>query len=490
VARDFNGDGKLDLAVLSQGSGAIFVFLGKGDGTFQPAGHFAVVPGCGRMIAADFNGDGNLDLASTNAERDIVSILLGNGDGTFQGHLDYATGSVPFPVAVGDLNGDGKLDLVVGNSGANTFSVLLGNGDGTFQTHIDYPTISNPQSAVLADFNGDGKLDLAVFSEGAGTSILLGNGDGTFQHFADYTTGCGGGNDCTAAVGDLNGDGKLDLAVRLAPAAVSVFLGNGDGTFQTPLSSATGSNPNQVTIGDFNGDGKLDLVAANLGGTTVSVLLQTTGGPAVTLTPASLTFAAQQVGTFSPTQQATLTNTGGAPLKITGIGPTGDYTFGCNCDSTLAAGASCTLRVMFFPTSAPGTRLGTVTITDNAPGSPHKLQLSGTASGSGSIILALSPPSLDFGSVPVGSSSNPQTVTVTNNGTVAASFVPPLGFLIRGTNAGDFHLDSQCGSSLRPQASCTVAVTFKPTATGSRTGLFVARQGAATVRIPLSGTGT
>jgi hypothetical protein len=441
------------------------------------------------MIAADFNEDGKLDLAATNDGNDTVSILLGNGDGTFQGHVDYATGSTPFPIAAGDLNGDGKLDLVVGNAGANTFSVLLGNGDGTFQTHVDYPTIPDPQSVVLADFNGDGKLDLAVFSEGDGTSILLGNGDGTFRHLADYTTGCGGGNDCTAAVGDLNGDGKLDLAVRLAPAAVSVFLGNGDGTFQTPLRFATcATNPNQVTIGDFNGDGRLDLVAANLNGTTVSVLLQTTG-VAVSLTPNTLMFAPQAVGTFSAAQQATLKNVGDSALKIANLGRSGDFYGAQNCPGSLQPGASCTIKVTFTPTSG-ATRSGDVIITNNAPGSPQKLSLGGTGSGTGSIILTLSPPSLSFADVVVGTTSSPQTVTVSNIGTVAASFVNPFGFTIQGANWRDFGEQPSCGISLTPNQSCTIKVTFKPTTSGPRTGFFVVRQGAASVQIPLSGTGT
>jgi hypothetical protein len=188
--------------------------------------------------------------------------------------------------------------------------------------------------------------------------------------------------------------------------------------------------------------------------------------PEVTLTPTSLTFASQPVGTISPTQQATLANTGSAELKMSSIGgPSGDFTLDTKCPSGLKAGASCTLNVTFTPTSA-GAKLGAVVITDNAPGSPHTLQLRGTATGTGSIILTLSPASLDFGSVAVGSSSDPQTVTVTNNGTVAASLVPPLGLFIRGTNNRDFHLNSQCGMSLAPQASCTATVTFQPTTGG------------------------
>jgi len=130
-----------------------------------------------------------------------------------------------------------------------------------------------------------------------------------------------------------------------------------------------------------------------------------------------------------------------------------------------------------------------VTIVDNAPGSPHKLPLSGTGSGTGSIILQLSPPSLSFGSVPVGTTSASQTVMLTNNGTVAARFLEPFGFATSGTDWRYFHKDPHCGTSLAPGKSCKVSVFFKPLAKGTRTGVFLVRQGAASVSIPLSGTG-
>jgi uncharacterized repeat protein (TIGR03803 family) len=213
------------------------------------------------------------------------------------------------------------------------------------------------------------------------------------------------------------------------------------------------------------------------------------GGPVVSLTPTSLTFAAQPVGTFSAAKLATLKNTGSGALKIISIGRSGDFYEGNNCPASLATGASCTLSVKFTPTSG-GTRLGAVTIFDNAPGSPHKLALSGTGSGTGSIILKLSPASLSFGGVAVGSTSASQTMTLTIVGTVAASFLDPFGFATSGTNWRDFHKQPQCGTSLAPGKSCTISVFFKPLATGTRTGFFLVRQGAASAQIPLSGTGT
>jgi hypothetical protein len=444
------------------------------------------------MVEGDFNGDGNLDLATTSINASTVSILLGNGDGTFQAHRDYAVGNLPYAMAAGDLNSDGKLDLVVGNAGDDTFSILLGNGDGTFQTRFDYPTVANPQSAVIADFNGDGKLDLAVFSEGDGTSILLGKGDGTFHRLVDYSTGCGPENaECTAAAADLNGDGKLDLVVRNngnGPAVLLVLLGNGDGTFQSPSSFPTGSRPSQVVIGDFNGDGKLDLAVPNAWSDTVSVFLQTTGGPAVTLKPASVSFPVlRTVGTTSLEQKVKLTNTGNGELDVAGITVTGadpgDFAQSNNCTPTVAGGASCLITVTFTPT-AQGVRTASVSITDNAPGSPQTVPLTGRGT-----FLKWAPRSMYMGEEPVGTSSPAYTVKVSNAGTAPISL---YSITIGGVNPGDFTQTNTCGSSLNPGASCTIEVTFTPTAVGDRLE-HVAIQDSAfggTHRVGLLGKGT
>ena len=264
---DFNGDGRLDLAVVDYDNGAVDVLLGKGDGTFQSEVAYPTGSAPYAVAVGDFNGDGKLDLAVANGCTNCpfggsVSILLGKGDGTFQTHVDYATGNNPGAIAVGDFNGDGKLDLSVVNTSDSTVGVLLGNGDGTFQTQVAYPTAATAccQSVVgVGDFNGDGNLDLVV-AAGTGVSVLLGKGDGTFQAHVDYS---GGG----AAVGDFNRDGKLDLT-----GGASVLLGHGDGTFGTPIS--TGAAGGNTALGDFNGDGKLDMaVANNYDGSTISVLL-------------------------------------------------------------------------------------------------------------------------------------------------------------------------------------------------------------------------
>src|SRR5439155_1623497 len=181
----------------------------------------------------------------------------------------YATSDGPLSVAIGDLNGDGKPDLAVGNNGphspdttanTSTVSVLLGNGDGTFGGKADYGT-GKTAKVGIGELNGDGKPDLAVANVGDGTvSVLLGAGDGTFAVQTTYSTG-DFSNPYSVAVGDLNHDGRLDLAVaNNSPSTVSVLLGNGDGTFGIKRDYLTGREPSSVAIVDLNGDGKPDLV--------------------------------------------------------------------------------------------------------------------------------------------------------------------------------------------------------------------------------------
>ena len=291
---DFNGDGKPDLAVSNNcpagGCGnspsTVSILLGKGDGTFQPHVDYPVGSPAG-LAAGDFNGDGKVDLAVANY--DSVAILLGNGDGTFQIAANYGTPGATSAVAVGDFNGDGKPDLAVINAYDNSVSIFLNSGSGTFPTRKDYATGAYPTAVVVGDFNGDGKLDLATSECGAtpncaggSASILLGNGDGTFQTHVDYTVG---GYPLALTVADLNGDGFLDLAVAnsnsasgTAAGSVSVLFGNGDGTFQAQQVYPAGLMTSSVVVGDFNGDGQLDFAATNEDDATVGVYLNQGNG--------------------------------------------------------------------------------------------------------------------------------------------------------------------------------------------------------------------
>lgn len=261
---DFNQDGIPDLVVANSGAGTVSILLGNGDGTFRPSREYGAGVDTLSVAVGDFNGDGKLDLVVAN--NGGFGVLLGNGDGTFMPVVEYNIGVALGVVAVADLNGDGKLDLVVaGNPNAGGFflGVFLGKGNGTFASAVSYPGLY-ASSVAVADLNGDGRLDLAV-TGGQYIGVMLGKGDGTFQSAVNYPSGFyfpGG-----IASGDFNGDGKLDLAVVNGVGdGLSVLIGNGNGTFQAPVIDYPGVfSPIAEAVGDFNSDGKLDLIVAGFG---------------------------------------------------------------------------------------------------------------------------------------------------------------------------------------------------------------------------------
>jgi hypothetical protein len=206
-------------------------------------------------------------------------VLLGNGDGTFSPKTDFATGPNPMWVAIADLDRDGRLDLVVANEGfgaGTTLSVLLGNGDGTFGPETDYTAGVAVNVVAVGDLNRDGKLDVAVSNGASHTvSILLGNGDGTLGPKVDYATGTGPNG---VQVADVNRDGRLDILVANGQAnTVGVLLGNGDGTVGAMTAYTTGNAPRLGVVEDLNHDGELDVATANEE-STISVLLGIGGG--------------------------------------------------------------------------------------------------------------------------------------------------------------------------------------------------------------------
>jgi len=219
-------------------------------------------------LVADLNRDGKLDLVIGNYGSGL-SIFLGNGDGTFGSELLLATQLGSSSVAIGDINGDGKPDIIVGSNYNNgTIGVFLGNGDGTFTPAPDIllPVGSNAyEGMALADVNNDGNLDILVTagSTNSGVYVLLGNGDGTFQSPINVGSVV---QPNSLAVADFNGDGKLDLAMPDGPnQAVAVLFGNGDGTFQPQVEFPANGYPSALVAADFNGDGLPDIAVANEG---------------------------------------------------------------------------------------------------------------------------------------------------------------------------------------------------------------------------------
>ncbi len=284
---DFNADGKLDMVVTNEGNpslgyagSGVSVLLGDGNGSFGPANNFLAGTFPISVAVGDFNGDGKQDLAVANFGSANVSILLGNGNGTFGAATNIALAAQmnPTSVAVGDFNGDGKLDLAVAigfgfsNATPGYASILLGNGDGTFGAATNFAVGGAPRSVAVGDFNGDGKLDLAVANSlSSSVSILLGAGNGSFSAATNFNMGNTSDSPTSLLARDFNGDGKLDLAVAntsssLNDSNVSILLGTGTGSFGTPtrfvVDSFWGGYLHSVAAGDFNGDGKLDLAVA------------------------------------------------------------------------------------------------------------------------------------------------------------------------------------------------------------------------------------
>ena len=543
VLADFNGDKILDMAVANSnpGTASISVLLGKGDGTFGPQTTYAVGNSPTAIVAADFNGDHILDLAVANelgrGANQALSILIGNGDGTFKPAVNYPGGQSPRGIDVGDFNNDGFLDVVVANNNGNNVTIYLNKGDGTFAAPTYYPAHTHPKAVAVGDFNHDGNADLAVanhdtsdvsilMGDGKGhfaapvnypvglnvrdvhvgnlkggvneqdlvtadggtttISVLMGNGDGTFQPAVHYFAG---NSPRWVALADYNGDGILDAATSdYGGATVDVLLGNGDGTFGAPLSFGVGLNPTGLQAGDVNGDGREDIVVTigglpNAPNNLVSVLLNA----AVGVAPSKLSYKTTVLGANSAPQAVSLNNNSSSSVSISSIQFTGtdpgDFSQTNNCGSTLAGRSSCTINVTFTP-QAINARTATLSIADNAAGSPQSVSVGGTGTAA-----SFSPTSIRFGTQKVGTTSSAKIVTLTN--TSATITMSITGITFAGADPGDFAQTPTCGSTLGPKASCTMSVTFSPKATGARTAtLTVSDNGGGSPQgVPVSGTG-
>jgi len=279
----------VDLAVANQTAGTVSILHGNGDGTFTTEPVLTLPSGAGPTAIAvgDFNNDGFADLAVVNKNANTVSIFLGNGDETFQTPTTtLVTGNAPTSIVAQAFNPNapGIIDLAVTNSTDNTLQIFLGNGKGTFTNGVTYNTGVTPVFVASADVNLDGNLDLVVADSGAATttntvgnsvSVFLGNGDGTFilpggtrMDFAAGTT------PTSFVIADFNDDGIPDLLVTASgDDAAALMIGASGGFFNAPIEVPVGTTPDAVATADFNGDGLPDVAISNFGSNTASVIL-------------------------------------------------------------------------------------------------------------------------------------------------------------------------------------------------------------------------
>jgi len=280
---DFNGDGNPDLAVANRVADNVSVFFGNGTGGFGAGANYPVGSGPIGIAAADFNGDGRTDIAVANfatlglptSGTADVSVLLGTGGGNFAPAQHFGignSGSHPSSIAAADFNRDGRIDLALGNYGLSAVSVLIGNGAGSFSLAGTFPLISqNLFSIAVGDFDRDSNPDVAATLDFLhSVMILLGTGTGALGNPTQFPAGPLA---IAVAVGDLNADGKEDLAVADQGGFVSILLGNGLGGFGPFTSFAVGLSPRGIVLADFDLDGKLDAAVTNNASSNVSVLL-------------------------------------------------------------------------------------------------------------------------------------------------------------------------------------------------------------------------
>ncbi|RMH06008.1 MAG: VCBS repeat-containing protein [Nitrospirae bacterium] len=269
---DFNQDGFTDLVTSNIAANSLSFLMGNGDGSFQNQVSLPVCREPRNLDIADFNQDGHQDIVVACAGSDQVIVLLGHGDGSFEREGQYPVNRTPVSIADGDFNSDTLLDLVVALRN-DKLQLFFGYGNGKFRRGPLYEYGDTPTSVAVADLNRDGNLDLAVTNGGpmsSAVSIWLGQGDGTFLMPRDYRTGK---RPLSVSFADFNVDGILDLLVVNGQMnTITVFLGNGDGTFQDGLDAGGDAGPNHALAKDFNGDKIPDVAIVNIQSGSVSIL--------------------------------------------------------------------------------------------------------------------------------------------------------------------------------------------------------------------------
>lgn len=434
---DLDRDGKPDLVVANFFGNTVSVFRNTssvGSISYAPKVDFATGSGSLPVSIGDLDGDGKLDLAVANSSSGTISILLNTssvGSISYAPKVDFTTGSSPFSASMGDMDGDGKADIVVANTGSNTVSVFRNTGsigNISYATKIDFITGLEPIQASIGDLDGDGKTDLAVTNRNSNTVSVFRNtstsvGNVSYDAKVDFTTGS---RPLPVSIGDLDGDGKADLVVaNYSSNTVSVFrntsTGAGNISYASKVDFTTGTLPLSVSIDDLDGDGKADLAVANQTSNTISVFRNT-----------------GSVGILSYASKLDYT-TGTTPVSVS----LGDLDGDGKVDMAVANVSNNTISVLrntvsslplltissVSPTSGPVGTLVTITGTNFSTTPVNNIvQFNSTTA----VVTASTPNSITT-TVPTGATTGKISITVgcntevsTNNFTVSTINQPPI----------------------------------------------------------------
>ena len=269
---DFNRDQITDLVTTNISSNTISILFGVGDGTFHDQVQLRVCQEPRSLAVNDFNQDGQLDLALACSGSDQVSLMFGRANGKFEEGPQYPVHRTPVSVASEDVNSDGYPDLAVALRN-DKVKIFLGSANGEFRPGVQYEYGDTPTSVALRDLNQDGKPELIVTNGGpmlSAVSVWIGNGDGTFRDPKDYKTGR---RPLGVSFADFNNDRMLDLLVINGEGdSFTTFLGNGNATFQSGKDSGADASPNFGLARDFDGDRIADVAIVNLQSTDLSIL--------------------------------------------------------------------------------------------------------------------------------------------------------------------------------------------------------------------------
>jgi len=281
---DLNRDGIADVITANYHGNSVSVLLGAGSQntyTLTSSSSYPTVAGAetSNLAVGDLNGDSIVDVIATNPQAHSVSVFIGRADGTLQpaNDLQLVMGAEPYSVAIGDFDGDGNNDAAIADNVSLTIFIELGNGDGTFTPGPSQPRVNGQASLILItrDMDLDGKLDLVVANRNSDdVSVLLGRGDGDFDDAIVSTAGPG---PYSLAVTDFNLDAVPDVVTsNFMAGTASVLLGIGNGSFEPPINAGmTGDYSYGVATGDLNGDGKPDFATANALSNDIAVKIST-----------------------------------------------------------------------------------------------------------------------------------------------------------------------------------------------------------------------